>query len=206
MATKKTTTEKKTTARTTKPKLTVVKEEQEQPELTVFEKVAIKFPFEQHEVEIADGITVNVRNRIGLGEMMALVRNIVDACVDEDRGEVHFELFDYVTKMSICAVFCNEVVPENNEIGYLAAVGAGRLYEKVAEHIDQEQLQNIWMASRDDLRSKNELFCSAAAKVTIDMLQRINELYEMISNVTENFDGEEAIKAVKNLSVLTTGK
>lgn len=172
----------------------------------MFEKMAIKFPFEQEEVEIAEGIKVNVRKRIGLGEMIALVHSIVDTCVNEDRGEVHFELLDYATKMSVCAVFCNEVAPENNEIGYLATVGAGRLYEKIAEHIDQDQLNNIWMSVRENMAAKQKLFCSAAAKITIDMLQKINELYEMISNVTENFDGEEAIKAVKNLSVLTTGK
>ena len=191
--------------RTTKPKLEVVKEEPAKQELSVFEKMAIKFPFEQHEVEIAEGITVNVRTRIGLGEMIALVRSIVDACVDEDRGEVHFELFGYVGKMTICAVYCNLVVPENNEIGYTATVGIGRMYGKIADYIDQEQLQDIWMSAREALAAKSEMFSSASAKITIDMLQKINELYEMISDVTENFDGEEAIKAVKALGTITAG-
>lgn len=191
--------------RTTKPKLEVVKEEPAQQELSVFEKMAIKFPFEQHEVKIAEDITVNVRNRIGLGEMMALVRSVVDACVDEERGEVRFELVNYVTKMSVCAVYCSEVVPENNEIGYLAVFGDGRMYEQIEGHIDQEQLSVIWHSVRESLRAKQEMFNGAAAKVTIDMLQKINELYDMFSDIADGFDGEEAIKAVKNLSVLTTG-
>ncbi len=210
--TKKTTTEKKTTTkkapvkRTTKPKLEVVKEEPAQQELSVFEKMAIKFPFEQHEVKIAEDITVNVRNRIGLGEMVSLVRNAVDTCIDEDRGEVHFELVNYVTKMLICTVYCSEIVPANNEAGYLAVSGDGHMYEQIESHIDQEQLSTIWHSVRETLRAKHEMFSSAAAKVTIDMLHRLDELYELFKGIADNFDGEEAVAAVKKLGTLVGDK
>ena len=168
--------------------------------------MAARFPFEQKEVDLGDGLVVHVRNRLGLGEMMTVVRNIVDACTDEERGEVYFELFEYVTKMTICAVYCNEIAPENNEIGYLAVCSAGGFYDKIEPYMDEEQIDTIWSTAREKLESKRDMFVGAAAKITIDMLQRLNELYDMMANVAEDFDGEEAVEAVKKLSVLTTGK
>lgn len=172
----------------------------------MFEMMAESFPPCTNQVDLGAGMSVEVRNRLGLTEMMLLVKNIVDACVDEERGEVHTEIVDYVAKLCICSVYCNIPAPEDQEIGYAAVCGADRLYERIEPYIDGEQLINIWDSVMDRLNAKQELFASAAAKITIDMLQKVNELYEMVNSVAENFDGEEAVEAVKKLSVLATGK
>lgn len=204
--TKKTTTAKKPAAKkTAKPKLEIVKDDPVK-ELSVFEKLAEKFPVYTTHVVLGDGIEVDVRNRISMGEMVLLVKQIVDLCVDEEHGEINFELYTYVTELLICAAFCGLEVPDNAEAGYLAVCKTGGMYEQIAGYIDEDQLSDIWKISGEKIKAKCDMFNSAAAKITVDMLQRINELFEMISSVTDKFDGEEAVNAVIELSKITGTK
>lgn len=220
---KKTTTARKTT---TTRKTTVKKTAEKAPEIhelkrdsdavhnetgndmSVFEKMAVMFAQEvtAADVDLGNGITVRVRHRIGLGEMMMAVRHIVDTCTDEEHGEVNFELFEYVLRAVVCSVYCNESLPANNEITYLATVGRNHLFDRIVEHIDHEQFDTIRSAAHQRLEAKSEMFTGAAAKVTVDMLQRINELYDILKSTTEDFSGSQAADALLKLSALVDGK
>lgn len=206
-ATKNTTTKKSNSSKKSqsKPELNVLKNDAGGA-LSVFEKIAIQFIPKTTDVSICDGVTVSVRSRIGLGEMMMVVKHIVDACIDEDRGEVYFELFEYVTKMTICSVYCNETTPENNEVGYLAAVGAGRMYDVIVAYIDEDQISNIWSSARERLSAKSNMFASAAVKITVDMLQKMNALYDMMNEVSDSFVDGDMNDAIKNIVEFTKEK
>jgi len=205
--TKKTTTTKSTTTkkvpakRTTKPRLEIVKDEPVQ-ELSVFEQMAARFPVTKQEVDLGDGLKVNVVNRIPLQDTLELIKRITDVCIDEQRGEVHYHMFDFTAKLFIVAVYCGIAVPENVEVGFDATCGTDRLYDRIKGYIDPYQLDMIWRSCGAILNEKNDMFNSAAAKLTIDIIQRVNELYEMISGVTENFDSQEAIDALKKFSAI----
>lgn len=204
MATTKKMANKKPVARKAiEPKEVIVPDNSAKSDLSVFEKMAVRFVPTTTEVALCDGITVSVRKRITLSELMMIVRQIVDACTDEDRGEVHFELFDYATKMAICAVYCGQVAPENNEIGYLAIVGEDRMYDLITPHIDKGQLDTIWFSSRERLNAKSNMFASAAARMTVDMLQKMNDLYDMMSSVASEIGEGNAEEAFRNIISLT---
>lgn len=200
--TKSTTTKKAPAKRTTKPKLEIVKDEPVQ-EMSVFEKMAARFPVTKQEVDLGDGLKVNVRNRLTFQEMMELVQKICDTCVDEQRGEVHMQMLDYVGRLFITAVYCGIEVPGDLDAGYAAMLGKDGLYNRIAVYIEPEQLDGIWQACRFKLRAKEDMFCSAAAKISINMMQKITELYEMISGITDDFDTEEALDVLKKLNTLT---
>lgn len=206
MATAKKTTTKSTTARKTtaakmaKPKLEIVKPVPEK-EMVLYEKMVSKFPAVSTPVDLGDGMTVNVRSRVGLQEMALMVRHIVDTCVDEERGEINFELFDYVTKLVICSVYCGIEATDNPELGYAAICGKDRLYDQIYGYIDYEQLNQIWDSAKARLKAKQEMFSGAAAKLTIDMIQRMNELTELISGAMEGFDADGMAEALKKLGV-----
>lgn len=157
-------------------------------------------------VDLGDGIEVDVRNRLGFSEMLTVIRAITNACTDEEKGEVHFDVFDYAAKAFICSAYCGIPAPEDPETGYAAICGADRMYELIADYIDDDQLNVIWASARERLTGKRELFNTAAAEMTLNMLQKVNELYEMIGNVTEHFNGDEAIDAIRRLATLTEGK
>lgn len=199
--TKKTaTTTKKTTTRTAKPKLTVVKPE-EAVKQSVFEKMAARFPISIAAVDIGIDEPVNVRSRIGYGEAMMLMKQVIDVCVDQDRGTVSFELFDYAMKMAICSVYCDIPAPEDVEAGYAAVCGTNRMYELIAQFIDADQLDMLWGTTRAKILAQKELFNSAAAKLVIEMIQRMNELVEVISSTTSEFDAGEVSEALAKLGI-----
>ena len=172
----------------------------------MFEKFAMRAIPKTEHLDLGDGIELDVRHMIGLTEMMTLTHDIVDTCVNEERGEVHFEIFDYVTKLFICAMYCNISAPQNHEVGYRAVCGVDQMYDKIAPYINADQLNNIWASAKEKIMSKRDMFNSAAAKITIDMLQRMNELYEMMSSATEGFDDEKSVNAMSEILTLCGGK
>ncbi len=172
----------------------------------LLEQLASRFQPVSTPVDLGDGIIVNVRSRVGIQDIAMMIRYIVDTCVDEEKGEIHFELFDYVTKLVICAVYGGIEVTDNAEIGYAAICGKDRLYDRIYGYIDYEQLNQIWDSAKAQLRAKQEMFSSAAAKLAIDMIQRMNTIYDMFSEMAEGFDGEEAMKAIKSLTSQTLGE
>lgn len=208
--TKKTTTTRSTIAKktpakqTAKPKLEIVKEAPAE-EMSVFEKVAARFPINTDVVDIGDGITIEVVNRIPLTGMLELIQKITDACIDEESGQVHFHMLEFAAKLFITAVYCNVEVPEDIELGYNAVCGADRIYDRIVPHIDPDQLKTIWDSCSMKLKAKQDMFSGAAAQIAIGMVQRINELYEMIGSVTQDYDSAEALSALKDLSTLVGG-
>lgn len=215
--TKKTTetTEKKTTTRKRTTKKAVAaqsdnivelkKPEETVKERSVFELMAEKFPVKETEVETPVGM-IKVKNRISLNDMVVLVNLIVDMCTDAQTGMVKWEIYDYVTKLVICSVYCGVDVPKDLEVGYNAVCGKGGLYELVEPNIDPAQLDVIWNGTADKLRAQEDLNCSVAVGRLNQFIESVSELMEAIGNISEGFDGEEAVKALGQLSVLATGK
>lgn len=215
--TKKTTetTEKKTTTRkrTTKKAAAVQSDNivelkkpvEEAKERSVFELMAEKFPAKETEVETPVG-AIKVKNRISLNDMVLLVNLIVNMCTDSQTGMVKWEIYDYVVKLVISAVYCGIDVPQDLNVGYSAVCVDGGLYELVAANIDRDQLVNIWDTAAKKLRAQEELNCSVAVGKLNQFLESVNELMQAVGSVSENFDGEEAVKALGQLSVLATGK
>ena len=206
--TKKTTTTKATTAKktTTRKKAEVVADKTVEIKENMFEKIAKQHDVHIEHVDLGDGVYVDVKNILPMNAMLELVKSIVDTCVDEDRGEIHFQMFDPVVKMYVVSAYCDIEIPDNIETVYAATCGSGRLYDSISGYIDNDQLSSIWSSCREKIYAKRDMFCSAAAKITVDMLQRINELYEMITNISEDFDGEEVADALKRLGELSGGK
>ena len=168
-------------------------------EPNVFEKFAENVHPKTQEVGICEGMVVSVKSRISFIEMLELVKKITDACIDEERGEVHYALFNTVAKLFITAVYCGIDVPADIETGYAAVRGQDGMYNMIEGYIDRDQLEEIWDSCEKVMRDKAAMFSSAAAQITISMVQRMNELYEMIGNMADDFNDGDMAAAVNNL-------
>lgn len=182
-----------------------VVEEKKEKTRSVFEMMSDNFPAGVAEVETPAGV-VHVRERISLDDMVRLVNLIVATCTDNETGMVKWEIFPYVTKLLICSVYCGEDVPENLEAGYNAVCGKGRLYSLIAPAIDPEQCNEIWDGAQERLEAQDELNCSVAVGKLNQFLESVSGLMETISSMSENFDGEEAVKALEQLGAMAAGK
>lgn len=206
---KKTTTRKRTTKKAVAAQsdhiVELKKPEEAVKERSVFELMAEKFPVKETEVETPAGM-IKIKNRISLNDMVVLVNLIVNMCTDAQTGMVKWEIYDYVTKLVICSVYCGIDVPKDLEIGYSAVCVDGGLYELVEANIDRDQLVNIWDTTADRLRAQEALNCSVAVGKLNQFLESVSALMETIGSISDGFDGEEAVKALGQLSVLATGK
>ena len=194
-------TTKKTTAKKNTVKQTVAPVE----EKSIFELIAESFPNTDTTVETEVG-QVSVKNRIGFSEMITLINMIVDMCVNEETGEIKWEMFDYVSKMAICVSYCGLRVPKNIEIGYMSVCGTHGLYEQIKEYIDQEQLNNVIDSSLDKLRAREELNNSTALGKLQELLKNVDELMKEIADASEEYSTEDAVNAMTHLAEMTGGK
>ena len=198
MATTKKTTTKKTTAKAeNKPALKIVEPVEVQE--TVFDKMARMFPVSIAHVELGDGIAVDVKNRIGFSDVISLVKSIVDACTNEEMGEVSFEIFDYVTKLFIVCSYCGLDVPEDPEPGYAAVCGADRMYELISDHIDNEQLNVIWASAREKLLARQDMFQSTALSQVKELLNKLGDLMTLTQEAVDVFESGELEELMKEL-------
>lgn len=206
---KKTTTRKRTTKKTVAAQpdniVELKKPVEEVKERSVFELMAEKFPVKETEVETPVGV-IKVKNRISLNDMVVLVNLIVNMCTDSQTGMVKWEIYEYVVKLVISAVYCGIDVPQDLEVGYSAVCGEGDLFALVEKYADEDQLINIWDSTREKLRAQEELNCSVAVGKLNQFLESVSELMEAIGSVSADFNGEEAAKALEQLGVLMGGK
>lgn len=171
-------------------------------EKNIFEAISEHFDNPTVDVEICDGCTVSVKHRLSMSEMLAAIRMIADSCTDEENGIINHEVYDYATKLTICAMYCGIKAPVDSNIGYEAVVGRGRMYEKIRDHIDTWQELYIWEAAEKILESRENMYNSAAAKITIDMLGKMEGMYEMIEGMSKDFNSEESVDALNQLRTI----
>lgn len=199
--TKKTTTTKSTTTK----KATVKVEEPKVAEKNIFEAMAERFPAVETPVDTGAGI-VNVKNKIPMSDMLTLINLIVEMCVNGETGEVKWEVYDFAVKACIVATYCGVSIPGDLDVAYAAVCGKNGLYLQICDDIDSDQLNEIWDSVRDKLESRDALNQSIALGRLNEFLNSVESLMNTIGEMSENFDGEEAVKALGNLSVLTGGK
>ena len=200
-----TTTKKTTTKATTAKKTTAKKKVEPVAERSVFELMAEKFPITETEVETPVGV-VKVKNRIGLNDMVFLINLIVEMCIDNTTGEVKWEFYNFASKAAICATYCGVSVPDDLEVAYAAVCGSDGMFERIKEYIDAEQLNNVLDGVEEKLDSRDAMNRSVAMSRLSEFIQHVDELMGMVSDVSEGFDGTEAIKALHNLKVLSGGE
>ena len=171
---------------------------------SLFDVYAAKKPVSEHTIKTEAG-DVTVRSRVSMADMMRIVSLCVEMCTDQTTGEVKWELYDYVTRLLICAVYCGVDVPSDIEAGY-DAVYSGGLYEEVTGYIENEQLDMIWASVRQKLMSRDALNASIAVGKLNALLESVQELMNAVGEAADGFDGAEALKALNVLNKMSTGK
>jgi len=178
-------------------------------EPSVFEKMAALRNAGSTTVETPAGM-VEVAKRISLNDMILLINLIVSMCTDQATGMVKWEIYDYITKLVICSVYCGEDVPQDLEAGYNAVCGEDGLYNHIAGAIDEEQLNNIWDSTTERLTALETLNCSTAVGKLNQFLENVQQLMEAIGEAADGFDASETEKAIGKILAfdgrkLTTG-
>lgn len=190
-----------TKKKTAKP----VEEVKEEVKENIFMKVANEFQPVTTDVDIF-GQTVTVRSRLSIEDMASVVNLIVEMCTDNVSREIKWELCDYLTRLVICAAYCGIDVPSDLNAGYNATCGHDRMYDLIRDYIDDEQIVNIWSSVEKKLMARQDLNTATSVQRLNEMINRMDELMNMITGVSEGFDSEEAIKAIGQLSAFAAGQ
>ena len=194
-----------TTKKTTIKKDTSKKNTAPAEDKSVFDLMEKAFPVNETMVDTSVG-QINVKDRIGFGDMTTLVNTIVEMCTNDETGEIQWESFDYISKIAICMSYCGIHAPKSIEVGYAAVCGKNGLFEQIKEYLDPSQLNSIFDSTLKKLRAREELNTSTAVGKLDKFLQSVGELMKMVEDASDGYSSEEAINALNHLAALTGGK
>lgn len=88
------------------------------------------------------GLNINVRHSLDLRESLAFIDNVISACTDADTGDMHIEMLDLITRVSVVTMFTNIELPADLETQYRILYWTD-LYGEIQARINKSQLESL---------------------------------------------------------------
>ena len=129
-----------------------------------------------------EGVDIVVRHRLPLIEMMMFVDSIVTACVDDETGEYHPELFELASKECVLTMYANFRLPKDIEKMYDLLYNTD-MVELVLDHVDEEQYRDIRVSAQKQIRHKLKVLESTAATRVNELVSYVQETIEKINEI-----------------------
>lgn len=116
---------------------------------------------------------LNIKHTIGFEEMVSIVSNVVESCIDTENGEYFPYLFDFSMRINVMRYYGNIEIPDDINVRYNLAYNSD-LYSHITSDINQEQL--------------NQIIDSAKAKIDFILNTITSSLSMKISDLVDSFE------------------
>lgn len=152
-------------------------------------------------VPIADGkeVCMLVKYAIPVADAMELIGNIVDTCVDSTELEYTPEGYGTIIRREVLMKYANIQMPESIEDVY-KLVWETDLYDRVCEHINMQQLNDLIDAANMKISYERNMLISTAAKKAAEVMDEMNRMLEGINAAFAGLDTTEMGTLMKKLS------
>ena len=135
------------------------------------------------------GEQLEVRRRLGLAEMAALVNFVVKDCFSEDSAEYRPELREFATARAFIFFYSNLTPPVNTEKQY-DLIGGTDIYETVLRVVDQAQYSEIMNAIDEKIDALLDANVSSVNK----QLERISAAVDEMAQIFDGIDKSDLEK------------
>lgn len=144
-------------------------------------------------------IEITIKKTLSLKEMLTFVDRVVKSCFANDSNSYMPEVEDFMRRVCVLEKYANFTMPSNLENQY-ALVYQTDAFDRVLEHINYEQYDEICFAITDKIRN--------LAQANIEALHtQINKLYNAFDGLQTQFAdlfgniSSEDIRSVTNAIV-----
>lgn len=149
-----------------------------------------------------NGLEVDIKPVLSLGEMYGFVNGVVSVCVNQETGAYNAEVKDFAIKMMVLENYANFTLPKNSERAY-ELIYRTDAYLKVEEHINPIQFKEIREAIDVKIEHILKSNVEAVNKQINEMLSSMGNIQEQFSSLLGDVDGED-IKGL--IGAITNGK
>ena len=148
------------------------------------------------------GLTITVKKRLSLREMVWFVDDVADNCFDDADGTYYPQYEYFLTQRNVIERYTNLTLPQNIEKQYELLTVTG-LFAHIVEAIDYDQYKEIVDVIGKKIEQRRQSEIEGAKR-------RIDEAYEKIVEITEQlnkmFAGVTPEDISKLVGAMTDGK
>ena len=149
-----------------------------------------------------NGLEVDIKPTLSLGEMYGFVNGVVSVCVNQETGVYNAEIKDFAIKMMVLENYANFTLPKNSERAY-ELIYRTEAYFKVKEYINPVQFDEICEAIDAKIEYILKSNVEAVNKQISEMFSSMENIQEQFSSLLGDVDGED-IKGL--IGAITNGK
>ena len=175
----------------------------ERVSVNTFDKMAPKPAVCEIEIAVGEGesVTVQVKKRLSLYEMLDMVKFVVETCVDAENGEYIPEAYDFAMRQAVLTHYANFTMPSNLDKRY------GLVYDSVAfdsilEVIDEWQFHAIETAINKKIEFMLSVISSTALAKVNEVIAKMGEFAEMSNEAFGSIDPKEVGEVMKGIAQL----
>ena len=94
---------------------------------------------------------ITVKRCISFDEFVEAVERIAGNCVDKESGEAEFSVFDFMRRVVLVEYYTDVKLPDSADVAY-RLVYETDICDVIAEHGNMEQINEIELAAKEDIR------------------------------------------------------
>ena len=141
------------------------------------------------------GLTIDVRHRLTLREMVWFVDDVVDSCFDDEDGTYYPQYEQFLICKNVVERYTNLTLPQNVEKQYELLVGSN-IAAYVIEMVDKLQYDEIIRTIDKKIGHRRQLEAEGAKRRIDDAYRKIVEIAEQLNKMFTDITPEDIAKVV----------
>lgn len=134
--------------------------------------------------EVFDSLTLKVKHRLSLQEMMNMISDVVETIVDLDTGAFDPEYKLIVPDVFLLHYYAGLPINKTDLSKAYRVLSETDLVSQVQAHVDAQQVTMISKAIEEKLSYYKELFVSSAAQKATALLNGIEAIFAQLGDAT----------------------
>lgn len=127
-------------------------------------------------------VEMHVKRFIGFDEFTNAVNNIVNACFNQETGEVNYEAVDFVERAEIIERYTDYQLPDDVRDAFTTLYETN-IYENARKNIDEGQIVRLLASAEAKLEAKERKANAAAESAALALISRFDSVSEQMENI-----------------------
>ena len=145
------------------------------------------------------GVSVTIKKRLGLMEMMSFVESVVRSCFNGEDNRFTPEIMDFAIRCGVLETYANFTLPANIEKRYELVYGCDAL-PMIMEVIDMDQYRAMMQAIDEKVSHMAQANIQAVFRQVNELYASLHELEDKMADVMNNLDPEMLEKLMASFS------
>jgi hypothetical protein len=166
------------------------------------EAIVKKYAVKTKKVKLSKlGITVEVKNKIGIDETDAFILELIEALFDKN-GDFRFGTQEYMWRLSVITYFTDLEMPNNRELTF-NILSDDEIMQDIYAYIDSNTLSNLKEKYYEAVEYTKQIKIAEVACAADKLIQNTQALTDQYNEIMKDIEGSDLKSLIKNFGNLT---